>query len=97
MVALVVVALFTPQAPDSKASGQTVLAFYTRHHTSSNVAALCLAYAGAMCGAFVAPWCCDWLGSPATMAIGALICALAAFVTLHVIRKREAQLGLAPR
>jgi MFS family permease len=39
----------------------------------------------------------DWLGTPATMAIGALICSLAAFVTLHVIRKREAQLGPAPR
>jgi MFS family permease len=38
----------------------------------------------------------DVLGTPATMAIGALICALAAFVTLNVIRKREAQLGLAP-
>src|SRR3989440_5004599 len=35
----------------------------------------------------------DVLGTPATMAIGALICALAAFVTLHVIRKREAQLA----
>ena len=34
----------------------------------------------------------DWLGTPATMAIGALICALAAFVTLDVIRRREAQL-----
>ncbi|MFL6588752.1 MAG: MFS transporter [Chthoniobacterales bacterium] len=34
----------------------------------------------------------DILGTSATMAIGALICALAAFVTLHVIRKREAQL-----
>jgi MFS family permease len=33
----------------------------------------------------------DAIGTPATMAIGALICALAAFVTLHVIRKREAQ------
>ncbi|HEX8078096.1 MAG TPA: MFS transporter, partial [Chthoniobacterales bacterium] len=29
----------------------------------------------------------DWLGTPATMAIGALICSLGAFVTLHVIRK----------
>jgi hypothetical protein len=29
------------------------------------------------------------------MAIGALICALAAFVTLKVIRKREAQLAAA--
>src|SRR5947207_2522297 len=38
----------------------------------------------------------DFLGTPATMAIGALICALAAFVTLHVIRKREAQLAAAP-
>jgi MFS family permease len=35
----------------------------------------------------------DAVGTPATMAIGALICALAAFVTLNVIRKREAQLG----
>jgi MFS family permease len=33
----------------------------------------------------------DAIGTPATMAIGALICGLAAFVTLHVIRKREAQ------
>jgi MFS family permease len=39
----------------------------------------------------------DLLGTPATMAVGALICALAAFVTLHLIRKREAQLGPAPR
>jgi MFS family permease len=38
----------------------------------------------------------DLVGTPATMAIGALICSLAAFVTLHVIRKREAQLGPAP-
>src|SRR2546421_282823 len=35
----------------------------------------------------------DFLGTPATMAIGALICAFAALVTLRVIRKREAQLG----
>jgi sugar phosphate permease len=35
----------------------------------------------------------DFLDTPATMAIGAVICALAAFVTLRVIRKREAQLG----
>ena len=35
----------------------------------------------------------DFLGTPATLAIGALICALAALVTLHAIRKREAQLG----
>jgi MFS family permease len=40
----------------------------------------------------------DFLGTPATMAICALICALAAFVTLYVIRKREAQLDTsAPR
>jgi MFS family permease len=38
----------------------------------------------------------DFLGTPATMAIGALICALAALVTLNVIRKREAQLAAAP-
>ena len=37
----------------------------------------------------------DFIGTPSTMAIGALICALAAFVTLHVIRKREAQLAAA--
>ncbi|HEY8835940.1 MAG TPA: MFS transporter [Chthoniobacterales bacterium] len=37
----------------------------------------------------------DSVGTPATMASGALICALAAFVTLHVIRKREAQLAAA--
>ena len=35
----------------------------------------------------------DFIGTPATMAIGALICALAAVVTLQVIRRREAQLG----
>jgi MFS family permease len=38
----------------------------------------------------------DFLGTPATMAIGALICALAAVVTLNVIRRREAQLAAAP-
>jgi MFS family permease len=37
----------------------------------------------------------DFLGTPATMAIGALICALAALVTLNVIRRREAQLAAA--
>ncbi len=37
----------------------------------------------------------DAIGTPATMAIGALICALAALITLHVIRKRDAQLGAA--
>lgn len=35
----------------------------------------------------------DFLGAPATIAIGAFICALAALVTLNVIRRREAQLG----
>src|SRR5437764_6155772 len=35
----------------------------------------------------------DFLGTPATMAIGALICALAALITLNVIRRREAQLA----
>jgi MFS family permease len=39
----------------------------------------------------------DFLGTPVTMATGAVICALAAFVTLQVIRKREAQLGPARR
>ena len=37
----------------------------------------------------------DFLGTPATIAIGALICALAAAVTLSVIRRREAQLAAA--
>ncbi|MEY2562356.1 MAG: hypothetical protein QOH88_549 [Verrucomicrobiota bacterium] len=37
----------------------------------------------------------DFIGAPATIAIGALICALAALVTLQVIRKREAQLAAA--
>jgi MFS family permease len=37
----------------------------------------------------------DFIGTPATMAIGALVCALAAFVTLYVIRRREAQLAAA--
>jgi len=37
----------------------------------------------------------DLLGTPATMAIGALICALAALVTLNIIRRREAQLAAA--
>jgi len=37
----------------------------------------------------------DFFGTPATIAIGALICALAALVTLHVVRKREAQLAAA--
>ena len=33
----------------------------------------------------------DFLGTPATIAIGALICALAAVVTFEVVRKREAR------
>jgi MFS family permease len=37
----------------------------------------------------------DFLGTPATIAIGAFICALAAAVTLCVIRRREAQLAAA--
>ena len=37
----------------------------------------------------------DFLGTPATIAIGALICALAALVTLNVVRRREAQLAAA--
>jgi predicted MFS family arabinose efflux permease len=35
----------------------------------------------------------DLIGTPATMAIGAVICGLAAIVTLNVVRKREAQLA----
>jgi MFS family permease len=38
----------------------------------------------------------DSFGTPATIAIGALICAIAAAVTLTVIRRREAQLAAAP-
>ena len=37
----------------------------------------------------------DFLGTPATIAIGALVCALAAAITLCVIRRREAQLAAA--
>jgi MFS family permease len=37
----------------------------------------------------------DFLGTPATIATGASICAIAALVTLNVIRKREAQLAAA--
>jgi MFS family permease len=37
----------------------------------------------------------DLLGTPATIAIGALICAAAALVTLNIIRRREAQLAAA--
>ena len=37
----------------------------------------------------------DFLGVPATIAIGALICALAALVTLNVVRRREAQIAAA--
>jgi MFS family permease len=33
----------------------------------------------------------DFLGTPTTIAIGALICALAAIVTLEVVRKRDAR------
>ena len=33
----------------------------------------------------------DWIGTPATIAIGAFVCAVAAFVTLEVIRRREAR------
>jgi MFS family permease len=38
----------------------------------------------------------DLLGTPATIATGALICATAALVTLNIIRRREAQLAAAP-
>jgi MFS family permease len=37
----------------------------------------------------------DLLGTPATIAIGALICAAGALVTLNIIRRREAQLAAA--
>jgi predicted MFS family arabinose efflux permease len=37
----------------------------------------------------------DKLGTPTTMAIGALVCALAALVTLCIVRRREAAAGLA--
>jgi hypothetical protein len=42
---------------------------------------------------FVAGLMADFLGTPLTMATGDLICALAAFVTLRIIRKREEQLA----
>ena len=36
----------------------------------------------------------DLLGTPATIAIGALVCALAALITLNVVRRREARLAV---
>ena len=36
----------------------------------------------------------DLLGTSATIAIGALVCALAAFITLEVVRRREARTGV---
>ena len=47
---------------------------------------------GSLQAGFVA----DFLGTPGTIAIGALICALAAFVTLEVVRRREARRAAAP-
>ena len=46
---------------------------------------------GSLQAGFVA----DFFGTPATIAIGALICAIAAFVTLEVVRKREARAAAA--
>ena len=46
---------------------------------------------GSLQAGFVA----DFFGTPATIAIGALICAIAAFVTLEVVRKREARAATA--
>lgn len=46
-VAGVLTALFTPQSPDSTASGAKVIAFYQHHHTATYVAAFALAYAAA--------------------------------------------------
>ena len=34
-----------------------------------------------------------YVGTPATLGIGACICALAAFVTLMIVRRRDAQLA----
>jgi len=36
-----------------------------------------------------------YVGTPATLGIGACICALAAFVTLMIVRRRDAQLAAA--
>jgi predicted MFS family arabinose efflux permease len=44
---------------------------------------------GSLQAGFVA----DLLGTPATIALGALVCALAAIVTLEVVRRREARLA----
>ncbi len=38
-----------------------------------------------------------YVGTPATLGIGACICALAAFVTLMIVRRRDAQLAAAAR
>ena len=46
MVALVVVTLSMPQTPDSNASGEKVVAFFTKHHDAMNVASSCIVYAG---------------------------------------------------
>jgi predicted MFS family arabinose efflux permease len=48
---------------------------------------------GSLQAGFVA----DLLGTPATIAIGALVCALAAIVTLEVVRRREARLAATAR
>ena len=45
-------------------------------------------------GSLQAGFIADLLGTPATIAIGALVCALAAFITLEVIRRREARTGV---
>jgi hypothetical protein len=38
-----------------------------------------------------------YFGTPATLAVGGTVCAVAAFVTLIVVRRRDAQLATAAR
>ena len=45
MVGGVLTALFTPQTPDSTASGEKVIAFFQAHHTAMYVTAVSLVYA----------------------------------------------------
>ena len=38
-----------------------------------------------------------YFGTPATLAVGGIVCAVAAFVTLIIVRRRDAQLATAAR
>jgi sugar phosphate permease len=38
-----------------------------------------------------------FFGTPTTLAVGAIVCALAALITLRIVRRRDAQLASAAR